>query len=155
MIVDQIARKTTSGAIELSARLRCRHGDLDGAPLWFRFPAALAEGLTDRADPWLAAVLPLAMTLDDELHIRGEVSPRLLSGCAQIMAIWHREPPRIPHQSRLVVFKDRIPVAHRVKALRCVCVSSSDGDQSRSSIAADFEAELTAHCASPSFRFQP
>lgn len=59
--------------------------------LWFKFPAAFAPYITDRADAFAAALLPLAMNLGENLEIDGGLSPRLAHGMHEyqrIQASW-------------------------------------------------------------------
>lgn len=46
----------------------------------FAFPAQYAEAVVDRLDGFASALLPLAMTLGEDLHLDGAVSPKLLHG---------------------------------------------------------------------------
>ncbi len=55
--------------------------------LWFRFPRDYQNFVTDRADGFAAALLPLAMTLGEHMEIRGTLSPRLLHGMQQYLKI--------------------------------------------------------------------
>lgn len=53
---------------------------------WFEFPAKY--DLSDTGNPWLVALLPLAATLGEDLHIPLPVDPRLLDGASDILRIW-------------------------------------------------------------------
>jgi hypothetical protein len=58
-------------------------------PLWWRFPARCAPFLrVDNGDPWLAALLVLAMQTGEDLTIPAPVSPRLLGALADIQAVF-------------------------------------------------------------------
>ncbi|MDR7423159.1 MAG: hypothetical protein QN159_11940 [Armatimonadota bacterium] len=76
LAAEGIRLEETTGGVVLSCRLR-------GAPglpetVWFRFPDALAPALAPRGDPFLAALLLLAMRQGGRLIIEGPVSPALL-----------------------------------------------------------------------------
>ena len=61
------------------------------AKLWFRVARRFGEGLTERSDPFLVAMLPVAMALGVDLEIEGKVSSRLLFGLRdyqQILNTW-------------------------------------------------------------------
>jgi hypothetical protein len=95
MRIFDIHRRKSGDQVQVSAEV----GDLSGAlspfRLWVRFPEALAEQLTDRADPFMTALIPLAMTLGRPMIVEGEVSEQVLAGCRQIMEIWHRWYPHM------------------------------------------------------------
>lgn len=58
--------------------------------LWYRFPAALRSFLDpDNGDPFLAALLTLAMKAGEPLMIHASVSPRLLRAAREIQTIYH------------------------------------------------------------------
>ena len=62
--------------------------------LWFSFPSACREYVTDRADGFAVALLPLAMTLGERIEIEGDLSPRLVRGMEEyqrIQALWQPE----------------------------------------------------------------
>ena len=85
--VDRIETSHRDGSVELAGTV---HGLLAGGGtrrLWFRFPEALAEGVTPTADPFLAALLPAAMLYRRPLEIAGDVSPRLLQQVGQLMQV--------------------------------------------------------------------
>lgn len=63
------------------------------APLRFQVPLAFADALSDRADPFLAAMLPTAVASGRPLVIEGEVSSRLLEQIGQQMEIWNWQNP--------------------------------------------------------------
>ncbi len=66
---------TAEAAVELD-----RRGGEFPATLWFTFPDAVGEFVTDRADGFAAALLPLAMSLREPLTVRGELSYRFARG---------------------------------------------------------------------------
>lgn len=67
--------ETADGAV-----LSCRLRGIPGLPeaVWFRFPGALVPALSARGDPFLAALLLLAMRQGGRLIVEGPVSPALL-----------------------------------------------------------------------------
>jgi hypothetical protein len=61
------------------------------AELWFSFPSSYRDYVTDRADGFLAALLPLAMALGEPIEIGGVLSPRLLRGMddyQRVQSLW-------------------------------------------------------------------
>lgn len=91
--VRDIAIRRGDGWAELSGAVRTP-GARSEAPLWFRVPAAFADALSDRADPFLAAMLPTAVASGRPLVIEGDVSERLLEQVGQQMEIWNWQNPR-------------------------------------------------------------
>lgn len=55
--------------------------------LWFRFPIDYKEYVTEQLNGFAVALLPLAMTLGEDLHIEGVLSPRLLRGMEEYQRI--------------------------------------------------------------------
>ena len=55
---------------------------------WFEVPAALEGSLSLDGTPWLAALLPIAVTLKEPLRITLPVDSRLLRQARELMAIW-------------------------------------------------------------------
>ena len=59
--------------------------------LWFSFPKEYAGYVTQRADGFVAALLPLAMTLGEDLEVQGPVDCRLAHGLQEylrIQSVW-------------------------------------------------------------------
>ena len=55
--------------------------------IWFRFPASCNDYVTDHLNGFAAALLPLAMTLGEDLRMEGVLSPRLLNGMEEYQRI--------------------------------------------------------------------
>lgn len=55
--------------------------------LWFRFPISCKQYVTDHLNGFAAALLPLAMTLGEDLYLEGVLSPRLLRGMEEYQRI--------------------------------------------------------------------
>ncbi len=84
--VRDVGIRRGDGWAELSGLVRTPEGP--EAPLFFRVPDTRADALSDRADPFLAALLPSAVASGRPLAIDGEVSRRLLEQIGQLMEIW-------------------------------------------------------------------
>lgn len=87
--------------------LRCRVSSAALAEpfeLWFRFPAALAPDLrADRGDPFIPALLPIAMRTGEPLRVELPVSERLLRATGEIQSIlrsWDRTLTRVAVEAR-------------------------------------------------------
>ena len=55
--------------------------------LWFAFPGGCARGVSHHLDGFAVALLPLAMTLGEDLHLEGVLSPRLFRGLGEYQRI--------------------------------------------------------------------
>lgn len=64
-------------------------------PYWFEFPARYAGALSVSGNPWLACLLPLAVTRGEPLRLRLPVDPLLLSNASRLMAIWSQWYPEL------------------------------------------------------------
>jgi len=63
--------------------------------LWFSFPRRFCDYVTGEVNGFAAALLPLAMTLDEDLYMEGALSPRLLNGMEEYQRLqcsWHPSP---------------------------------------------------------------
>jgi hypothetical protein len=77
---------TIEAAVELES-------EQEGRPptLWFTFPSVLDAYVSDRADGFVAALLPLAMWLGEDLTVHGDLSYRLAAGARdyqRLQAAW-------------------------------------------------------------------
>lgn len=71
----------------------------DGFPqeiCWYDFPEQLLARHTISGNPWLAAYLPLAMTLREPLRISAPVDRVLFDGMQRVLDIWHSWYPDLP-----------------------------------------------------------
>ncbi len=87
--ICDIQRRTVAGYAELSARVKGLPAGLGEERLWFRFPAAYEPWLGGGSEAMLAAMLPVAMLLNQRLHVAGQISPLFHSGCRQIVELYH------------------------------------------------------------------
>lgn len=95
MIIHHPEILEEGGEIRVCSRIEIK--DSEGAypdTLWFRFPESYRDFLTERADGFAVAMLPLAMMLGENMRIRGVSSPRLALGMREyqrIQTAWHPE----------------------------------------------------------------
>ena len=71
------------------------HGVCCPYTLWFRFPASYRDYVSNRSDGFAASLLPLAMTVKEDLEIEGTLSPRLLHGMNEYQDIQHAWQPEL------------------------------------------------------------
>ena len=88
MIVHEPELAEAGGRARVHARVEARHPGLAAlGRLWFEVDAAHAPMLSERADTFLVALLPVAMACGEELELRGAVSPRLAWGARELQRI--------------------------------------------------------------------
>ncbi len=63
---------------------------------WYEVDRNLAQGLSTWGSPWLAALLPLAMTIRERLYLSMPGDPHLLRQAHEIMRIWADWYPGLP-----------------------------------------------------------
>ena len=61
--------------------------------LWFSFPRHYEQYLTSRSDPFVVALLPLAMAAGQNLEVQGEVSSRLAHGMREYRGAYNSYRP--------------------------------------------------------------
>lgn len=74
--------------VRVSATVRYDDPAHSSEVLWFEVPAEIAADLVILADPWLAALLPLACKLGEELWIEAPMDPVLQDGAREVMEWW-------------------------------------------------------------------
>ncbi len=62
---------------------------VDGQPLWFKFPADCAPLISGESDPFVVAMLLLAMQKGETLHVEGTVSRKLHEGLVEYQRVIH------------------------------------------------------------------
>jgi len=89
----------TSPAIEGNVRLvgevRYDDGGIPPEEYWFDVPEAIAHGLSGSGNPWLACLIPLAVTLGEPLRIAKPVDPTLFDNIRRLMQIWKKWYPHL------------------------------------------------------------
>lgn len=89
IVVRDVRHCRLTDGVELSARIDGLAGRAGGTRLWFRFPAGLADQVQPGAEPFLAALLPIAMSAGQGLSAEVPVSPRFHRGLGQIARLYH------------------------------------------------------------------
>lgn len=67
--------------------------------LWFRFPESQREYVSPRADGFLMAMILLAMQYGEDIHVKGEVSPKLLLGLQEYQRVFNMW---FPHRFKII-----------------------------------------------------
>jgi len=77
--------------------------------VWFRLPTQHEDAATDSADPFVAGLVFRIMKLGGKLHVHGQVSPTLLRGLEEFMAVWRAWRPRQYHSAHIEADLEREP----------------------------------------------
>ncbi len=92
MIIGHPTLTRSGPEVTIEASVELEHtGPVLPARLWFTFPAAVGAFVDDRADGFVAALLPLAMWLGEDLTVHGELSYHLAAGARdyqRLQATW-------------------------------------------------------------------
>jgi len=62
---------------------------------WFELPEEYADSLSTSGNPWLACLLPLAVTRKEPLRLRLPIDPLLSANASRLMQIWTGWYPRL------------------------------------------------------------
>lgn len=90
MIVHAPEMRSENGEVCVSARVELQTRGVNiPEVLWFKFPESYDEFVTDRADAFAVSSLLLAMTLGEDMEVRGVLSPRLVSGMQEYQRIFN------------------------------------------------------------------
>ena len=88
MILHEPEISRVDGRIRVHARIESGHPKLARLDrLWFEVDASDGLEVSDRADPFLVAMLPIAMACGESLQVRGKTSPRLAWGVHELQHV--------------------------------------------------------------------
>ncbi|MCH7662776.1 MAG: hypothetical protein IH859_02780 [Chloroflexi bacterium] len=89
MIIHQPEIIQKSGQVYLSARIETSR-PISNFPknLWYSFPENYISFLDERADGFAASLLLIAMLFQEDLEVRGEISPKLTAGMAAFQTVY-------------------------------------------------------------------
>jgi hypothetical protein len=126
MILHEPELTRKEGRIRVESRIETRHPRFRALErLWFEVDEASGLALSDRADPFLAGMIPIAMACRADLEVRGAVSPRLAWGIGQLQQIHFAWWPR--HVRVVEVHCDRLEEAPLEQVGSGVATSFSGG----------------------------
>jgi hypothetical protein len=83
------------GYLRVAARVCYGRRGLKPEVLWFDLPEAYREDVSDAANGWLIALLPLAVRMAEPLQIDAPVDPTLLQNTGEILRIWSTWDPSL------------------------------------------------------------
>lgn len=102
MIVHQPEIQQKNREIILSARIELKNS-IERVPqnLWFTFPEEYSGWITDSSDSFAASLLLISMYLEEEMEIRGKISPHLAYGLMEYRYVFNLWFPSHFHQIKL------------------------------------------------------
>lgn len=86
--VDIIDSPLAAGWARLSGKVEYQHRTRPAEQIWFDVPGSLGDMLSRNGNPWLACLLPYAVTLGEPLEIELPVDPLLYEGAMAMMQVW-------------------------------------------------------------------
>ena len=76
------------GRVRLAAEVSYDAATRGPETLWYEVSATLAGDLSRTGNPWVAALLPVAATLGEDLDVDAPVDASLLDGASRLLHIW-------------------------------------------------------------------
>ncbi len=96
MILHEPEVSRVDGRTRVHARIETAHPKLAAlGSLWFEVDAANGLVVSDRADPFLVAMTPIAMACGERIEVRGRTSPRLAWGIREFQRVHFAWWPRL------------------------------------------------------------
>jgi hypothetical protein len=90
-----IEKSTTPKLVRLCGEVVYDDNPKEPECYWYDVSEELSESLSDSGNPWLACLLPLAMTLKEPLRLVAPVDATLLKNIKQLMKIWRGWYPKL------------------------------------------------------------
>ena len=94
VLASEVIPGATPGRVRVQASVRY-DGDGQVEQLWFDLPSSFAGQASTSGNPWLVALLPLAVSLREPLRLSIPVDPFLLENCRALMGVWHAWYPEL------------------------------------------------------------
>lgn len=76
------------GRVRLQAQIRYRSPLARSEQVWFEFDSTIADELSLSGNPWLVAMLPLALAHHEPLELEAPVDPLLLEHAQELQGLW-------------------------------------------------------------------
>jgi hypothetical protein len=86
--VEVVKSPGFENAMRLVGEVTYDHRFLKSERIWFEVSEECAEFLTDSGNPWLACLIPLAVTLGEALHISRPIDRLFFDNMQELMRIW-------------------------------------------------------------------
>jgi hypothetical protein len=121
-IIDSPARP---GYVRLSAEVEYDKQGLKPETYWFEVHESQKEFLSTSGNPWLMCLAPVAITLQEPLHINRPVDPTLLKNTHKLMDVWSFWFPRL---KPMPIFAERMDAPEHEKPSRTLSFFSGGVD---------------------------
>lgn len=105
---ELVASPNAPGRVRLQAAVHYRNHLARPEHVWFEVDEQLKDQLSLSGNPWLVALLPLALTLKEDLEIAAPVDPLLLENAQKLQSLWTSWYPRL---SPVTIRAERLPAA--------------------------------------------
>ncbi len=143
MIIHHPEIKTEGKSIIVSARIETKASVSIPQELWFEYPLEYQYAVNDRSDSFFVSLFLLGMHLNEDIEVRGEVSPKLAGNSREISSNYLQYAPK---HLRRVDFNFRTEKATQPDRNRKMRLSSfSGGVDSFYSFWSHFHPEKSAH----------
>jgi hypothetical protein len=96
---------------------------------WFSFPEKYSSVISGRADPFAVGLLQLAMVLNEDLIINGQVSPQLITGMNMYQRAMNTWFPELMHPIKIKAANQKA-LSSEVAGQNCVTLFSGGVDSS-------------------------
>jgi hypothetical protein len=96
MIIHLPEIRLDKGEVVVSARIELdHHPSLVPPSIWFRFPEAYSNTITEHSDAFVSALFLLGMALKEDIQVEGTVSPHLAYGLNELQFIYQAWYPNL------------------------------------------------------------
>jgi hypothetical protein len=92
---EVVKSPNSEDAVRLVGEVTYNHRFLKPECVWFEVTEKYAEFLTDTGNPWLACLIPVAVTLGEPLRISRPVDSHLFDNLQELMRIWKEWYPHL------------------------------------------------------------
>ena len=99
MIIHEPEITRSEGRVRIGARVENTRRKKFSSPgdLWIEVDDRWGDYLSERSDPFLLIMIPMAMYLGEDVEVRGTISPRLLLGIRELQQIYSTWWPESAH----------------------------------------------------------
>lgn len=96
MIIHQPEFSLSRGQVAISAKIEFEtEGTNTPESLWFKFPEKYGEWVSPRGDGFLVALILTGMYYQEDIEVRGEVSPLLAYNLPAVIKLYHQMRPNL------------------------------------------------------------
>src|SRR3989338_4544396 len=93
--VELINSPSSPGYIRLRGEVSYDNRSYNSEAYWFDIPKGYSQNISESGNPWLACLLPLALTLGEPLRIDLPVDKVLFKNITKLIQIWKSWYPQL------------------------------------------------------------